>query len=271
MYFDHIELSYVIPCYLNQDNQDSLHQLLRHYASYPAELMDRIQFVLVDDGSPLPVTIPQDIDLNVLLLRITQDIPWNQGGARNLGVLYSRSDKVIATDMDHLLPETTLRHVFNLGPMRKKMYKLSRKNANGEVITPHPNTFVMSRGRYLKYFGVDEEFSGAYGCEDGWFVRWQRYNGTRFFYMNKKFPIIVREMDDGSSHSLKRDTEHNTSIKQKKMAALRDHGPYGGHSRLFLNFQWTVVEDRQRQVIRWIPPANRWWKRLAWLRWLRCD
>src|SRR5215510_1339981 len=68
--FSHIELSYVTTCYFNQTDSSSVVQLLRRYASYSGDLLDRLQFVLVDDGSPVPVTLPADFDLNVLLLRI---------------------------------------------------------------------------------------------------------------------------------------------------------------------------------------------------------
>jgi len=54
--------------------------------------------VLVDDGSPTPVTLPPDLDLNVLFLRIPDDVPWNHAAARNLGAVYARSDKLLLTE-----------------------------------------------------------------------------------------------------------------------------------------------------------------------------
>ena len=80
-------------------------QLLRRYASYSGDLLDRLQFLIVDDGSPIPVTLPADLDLNVLLLRIPGDVPWNHAAARNLGAVYARSDKLLLTDVDHEFPQ----------------------------------------------------------------------------------------------------------------------------------------------------------------------
>ena len=93
--YSHIELSYVVPVYFNTGNTSALADLLRTYAGYDSALLDRLQFIIVDDCSPTPPEIPADIDLNILLLRINEDIAWNQPGARNLGITYARSDKML--------------------------------------------------------------------------------------------------------------------------------------------------------------------------------
>lgn len=267
--FAPIELSYVIPLYFDQQNHDSLTELLTKYAQYDGELLDRLQFVLVDDGSPVRVAVPPGIDLNIFLLRIREDILWNQGGARNLGVVYARSDNVLATDLDHEFSEETLRYLAGLSRLGRTMYRFHRRNANGEFVKPHPNSFVFSRGRFLELYGVDEEFSGHYGCEDGMFWRWQRYNGTRFRYLSRGHAPRLRRIDhDRSYHSLTRDTAHNLAIKKRKQQEWATVGPYGGHSRRFLTFTWDVVEDRRRRSSAWMPPQNRLWKPLWPLRWL---
>lgn len=264
-----IELSYVVPVYFDQADHESLDALLRQYAAHDPWLLDRIQFVVVDDGSRVPVTLPEDLDLHLLLLRIREDISWNQGGARNLGVVYSRSDKVLATDLDHEFSEATLRHLIALRPLGRRMYRFHRVDASGKKTHSHPNSFVMSRGRFLQLYGVDEEFSGHYGCEDGMFWRWQRYNGTRFSYLPRRFPARLRAFDrDRSYHSLDRDTAHNTALKKRKQREWKLYGPYGGHSRRFLRFTWDVVEDRARRATTWTPPQNRLWKKTWAWRWL---
>lgn len=265
--FNPIELSYVVPVYFDQENQDSVHELMRRYENYPPELMDRIQFVIVDDGSPAQVNIPENIDLNILLLRIHENIKWNQPGARNLGVVYSRSDKVLATDLDHQFPEETLQHIIGMPELKRKMYRLHRRDADGILLSPHPNSFVMSRSRYLGLYGVDEEFSGSYGYDDGMFWRWQRYNGTLFKFLNKRYFCQVRNIDlDKSYHSLERDKKQNKRLKERKLKEWRVWGPVGGHSRRFLSFTWEIVEDRKRSLISWKPPINTKWKKTWFLR-----
>lgn len=267
--FNPIALSYVLPLYFDQQDHESLTLLLRKYAGYEPILLDRIQFVLVDDCSRVPVRIPEDINLHIRLLRIRDDIPWNQGGARNLGVVYSRSDKVLATDLDHEFTEKTLTHIVERPPLGRRMYRFRRLDTHGQPTRPHPNTFLLSRGRFLMFHGVDEEFCGAYGAEDGMFWRWQRYNGTRFAYLPRKYAARLRILDrERSYHSLERDKTRNDALKRRKKNEWATLGPYGGHSRQFLNFSWDVVEDRRRAGTQWRPPMNRSWKRLWMLRWL---
>lgn len=259
------ELSYIIPCYFDQENTESLDALLRIYSGYPPEVIERIEFVIVDDASPIPVQIPADIDLNLRLLRIREDIAWNQGGARNLGVLYSRCDKILATDLDHLFSAATLAHILALPRLGRRMYRFRRKGQGGELIKPHPNSFVMSRGRFLELFGVDEEFSGHYGCEDGMFWRWQRYNGTRFSFFPQRYASQLRDYDrKRSDHSLDRDATYNIEMKHRKIREWEIWGARGGHSRRFLEFTWDLVADRQRQQRNWQPQPDRLWKKL-WL------
>lgn len=262
-----IDLAYVIPCYFDQKNTENLDLLLRTYAEYPPEVIERIEFVIVDDASPIPVQIPADIDLNIRLLRIREDIAWNQGGARNLGVLYSRCDKVLATDLDHLFTAETLAHILALPRLGRRMYRFRRQDKDGQPIKPHPNSFVMSRGRFFELFGVDEEFSGHYGCEDGMFWRWQRYNGTRFSFFPKRYTSLLRDYDRlRSDHSLSRDTVYNNAMKHRKLKEWAEWGARGGHSRRFLEFTWDLVEDRQRQQALWQPQPDRLWKKLWWWR-----
>ena len=267
-----IELSYVVPCYFNQGNHQSLIDLLRVYQGYSSEVIDRIHFVLVDDCSPSKIVIPDDIDLHITLLRIDTDIEWNQGGARNLGIVYAKSDKLIATDFDHCFPQATLEYILKLPDLNKNIYKPARIGEDGIPLKPHPNTFIMSRARCLKFHGIDEEFSGAYGYEDGFFRRWQRYNGTRFKYLNKHHPIHVRAAEkENPYHSLARDLSHNRKIRERKNSEISTYGPNAGHSRTFLNFEWHVVEQRQRKNIQWRPAVNKYWRKLFWLRWLKCS
>ena len=60
------------------------------------------------EDSPLQ-TDPPDLPLNLTWIRIREDIAWNQPGARNLGAVYAKSDKILITDLDHEFPEATLR------------------------------------------------------------------------------------------------------------------------------------------------------------------
>lgn len=262
-----IELSYIIPCYIEEHNRGSIEQLLRCYAEYSPQLMDRLQFVLVDDHSPIPVTVADDIDLNIRILRVNENIQWNQAGARNLGVLYAASDKVIMTDLDHLFPEQTLQYIVDHTPLGKTAYKPFRYAADGSELKPHPNTFILSRGRFFEHFGYDEEFAGEYGYEDGFFWRWQRYHGTRFRYTSKSHPIHVRTGEaSGATSGLERDKNKNKQLRTRKLNEIAKYGPAGGHSHQFLNFTWQLLVDRKRKSLTWQAPNRTSWKSFWWWR-----
>lgn len=232
----HIRLSYVLPVYLDGPYIFLLEHLLRTYNAYSRDILDRVQFVIVDDGSPTPVSIPHDIDLNILLLRINEDIPWTQPGARNLGVVYSRSDKVLLTDLDHQIPEQTFAYVLKMRNPKRAIFRMRRIDERGCPIKPHPNTFVLSRARFLLYYGYDEDFSGHYGFDDTMFRRWQRNHGTRFLYLPSSCFCRTQRNSTICGHHLKRDLAHNRTLAQRKKQLWKEFGPEVGHSRRFLDF-----------------------------------
>lgn len=260
-----IRLSYVTHFYLNQDDPSSVFSLLRRYETYAADLLDLIQFVVVDDGSSLTYEIP-DFNLNIIWLKIDQDVPWNQAGARNLGAVYARSDKMLLTDLDHEFPEETLKYMAARPECGKNMYRIYRTYPKRR---PHPNTFLMSRARFFRFYGYDEEFSGHYGAEDYRFVKFQKYNGTRFPKLPKRYTCFERRDIDREKayHSLKRNLAHNSPIDKRKHTEILTYGPDAGHSRMFLNFTWRILRDHCRDV-RIVRKQNRLWKHLWHWRWL---
>ena len=262
----HIELSYITHFFCDQGNINSLTDLLKVYESYSFDVVSKIQFIIVDDCSPVKYEI-ENYNLNITWLRITDDIPWNQGGTRNLGVTHAKSDKIIITDLDHILPEETLKHLVKKNNPGRDFFKIYRKDSTGKIYKGHSNLFFMSRARFIRFFGYDEEYSGGYGGEDYRFVKFHKYHGSRQRYLSKKFVCYERELDrDNSYHNLVRDLSRNTIIDLKKEKEIYDYGFEHGHSRLFLNFKWEKVAEFQ------LPPPSykkkRLWKHLWWFRWL---
>ncbi|MGM0439645.1 MAG: glycosyltransferase family A protein [Chlamydiota bacterium] len=267
--FSLLKLSVVIPVYFNQAESNSLTSLLEDYSQYPADILDYIQFVIVDDGSPIPVKIPHDLNLNVSLFRIEKDIPWNQAGARNLGITFARADKVLLADLDHDFPVETLREMIKIKNPGRTFYKMRRMTSSGHPLRSHATTFLLSRGQFLKYYGFDEEFAGNYGCEETWFYKWQRYHGTRFLYLNSKCVARGRDVDrEKAYHTLVRDSSYNKVIAQRKKQECQHFGRDAGHSRLFLNFPWKFANEVYRSSDTAVHKEDHWWFRRWYLRWL---
>jgi len=267
--WSHIELSYVVPFYADGTDEAPVVNLLRRYAGYPAHILDVVVFIVVDDGSPTRVEIPDDIDLNLRVLRVEEDIAWNQPGARNLGVTVAVSDKVFVTDVDHVLTPESFEYMIRHRNPGRTMFKFRRQASSGEVLRPHPNTFFLSRARFLRFYGYDEAFCGHYGFDDAMFWRWQRYHGTRFLYLPARCKVLLESAEHAPGfHSLKRDLDHNRQLAASKRALWRTYGPNAGYSRLFLNFKWHTDADRSRSTKPAPPRQMRWWIHTWWWRWL---
>lgn len=265
----HIQLSYVTHFYLDQKRPDSVLDLLLRYQAYTSELLDRIQFVVVDDCSPLRFDIPE-LDLNLTWLRIQDDIPWNQGGARNLGVVYAASDKVLLTDIDHEFPEATLAKMLRMRECGRDFFKIYRTDpVSGKFRHGHSNIFLLSRGRFLRLHGYDEEYCGHYGYEDYRFVKFQKYHGSRQRYLSKRYRCIPRvDIDrDEAYHGLERDLSHNKTVDSRKEYEMKQYGRSAGHSRTFLRFRWEVCLNRSRDV-RIERRSNPLWQKSWYWRWL---
>ena len=79
-----------------------------------------MEFVIIDDGSPLTYKIP-DFNLNLRWIKFNEDIKIEPKWARNLGILSTKSDKLIITDLDHIFYEGTLKFMANHKTIAIKM------------------------------------------------------------------------------------------------------------------------------------------------------
>ncbi len=261
----HIKLTCVANFYCNQLSIDMVTDLLRKYEGYPRDLLNHVEFIIVDDGSPLKYKIPQ-FSLNVTWLCINEDIKWNHAGAKNLGVVYAKSDKIIITDIDHDFPPETLQYLVDGPHPGRYIYKFPRRDAkNYEKIISHANTFFMSRARFMRHYGYDEEFAGHYGHEEYQFLRHHKYHGTKIRCLPEKYHCFHRVVDrDHSYHSLVRDLTYNESIVQRKRKEMQLFGVEQSQSRIFLNFTWQILYQNRLEPL--VPPLHRSWYFFGWLR-----
>lgn len=264
----HINLTYITHFYNNQENIDSVISLLKEYETYDPWILDQVQFIIVDDGSPIKYDIPK-FNLNLTWIKINEDISWNQGGARNLGVVYAKSDKIFMSDLDWKINEEAFRFMVNKKSCGRTIYKI-RENGRKKG---HSNMWFMSRARFMKFFGYNEEFSGGHGGEDYFFFKIQQYHGSIFKYMPYKCFSTNRsrtnEIDTKKSyHSLKRDSSKNDILGQKIRKEIALYGAEQGYSRIFLNFTWQILADFNREIKYYKKPIKKWWKPLWYFRWL---
>ncbi|MDR0574315.1 MAG: glycosyltransferase family 2 protein [Tannerella sp.] len=237
-------LSYITSLYFDQGDVQHLYELLLRYNAFPAAIKQYLQFVLVDDCSVDSILIPSQINMNIKLLRITNNIAWNQPGAKNLGVTLAPTSKILLTDIDHYItPELMLMLLESPEPYHQ-IYIFERENEAGEKIKNHRNTFFTSKSVFFKSLGYDEQFCGNYGHDDSMFFLLQQYLGAKILYFNKEYSIQYLEYAE-RHHSLKRDNSINNKLYKANKAFLSmGKDPLLCHSRLFLNFKWEIVEER---------------------------
>lgn len=190
------DLTYICAFYFNQG---MLIEQQNVWRAYPRELRQRFHTIVTDDLSPekpaREVFASSDLASQRLYLAL-EHRRWDWLFCRNLGVQEATTDWVLLTDIDHVLPETTLRALFSEQPLSGELeLQLSPKGATRRVTMPldpdfifrfsrvdahhpfpwapgsltpykdHPNSWLMTRAMFQQMGGYDERFSGYYGSD----------------------------------------------------------------------------------------------------------
>lgn len=172
-------LTLVLPYY---DNAGMLKEHQRIWATFPEDLQRHLHVIVVDDGSP---HAPAHAAVNGVaaelgsfqLFRVGVDVRWNWLTCRNIGAFHAKTEWLLLTDIDHVLPERTLDKLLTIPLDEDTVYRLSRIDAYKpwpyaledcpirEKKKFHPNTWLLTRQMYDDVGGYDERFSGCYGTD----------------------------------------------------------------------------------------------------------
>lgn len=174
-------VSVIVPYYRNPA---MLKVHLSLWASYPADVRGIMRLIVVDDGSPEPAAtvIGESGFTDLQLYRIQEDIPWNRGGARNLGSHVATTDWLLHMDIDHVLPLESARALVESQLLRDhrdqwfrfRRYRYGRADETrkkdsippecefGEI-KPHVDSYLCERELYWRVGGYDEDYSGCLG------------------------------------------------------------------------------------------------------------
>jgi predicted glycosyltransferase involved in capsule biosynthesis len=205
------KITLVLHCYGNQSAIDS--QLLK-FSAMKSSVSSRINFVIIDDCSSPSLSLTWSHHLNVSHLIITDDIPWNMAGCKNLGASIATTEYLLFTDVDYYFSETSLSLlVENISFLDAKKLYLFNARYMGKQISPHPNSFLVNRFEYLQVGGMDEDFCGAYGYEDIEFLaRWERFG-----HQKTLIPDITLDNWGEKTEGLDRDSSRNYKLLQEKL------------------------------------------------------
>jgi glycosyltransferase involved in cell wall biosynthesis len=139
-------------------------------ASYPDLIKKRLEYIVVDDGSPHSpaASVQRSPGLPELkIFRIKVDVRWNMDAARNIGVKEASAKWLLLTDVDHFIPVNTMNAAVFQPLDANRVYRFARVSAPDMLPHhAHPNSWLMSRNLYKRVGGYDERFAGYYGTDD---------------------------------------------------------------------------------------------------------
>ncbi len=229
-----------------------LREQIRAWEWYP----DGVQIIVVDDGSPEPAqaVIQEHASGRLIgrlsLYRIEVDIPWNRGGARNLGTLQATTDWVVHVDADHVLSADSARGLVGFDPDPKHWYRFERYR-NGKAddtrkkdklspdvafgkIHPHIDSYLCTKEMYWKAGGYNEDFSGCLGGGSPFLAEMAKQGPVAMLPDGISLQVYTRSVvKDSSDWALSRDRSE-FSRRKAKMKSYKGHNP--------IRFPWTKIE-----------------------------
>lgn len=152
------------------DQPKMLAEQLRHMSAYSADIKAYWRLIVVDDASPNhPARLKTSPGFPVLIFRVLRDVPWNEKGARNIGVNEAPAGWLLLTDIDHLVPEHTARALIEKEFDSTHFYGFRRVRApHNEPKEMHGNSWFLTKDLWNRAGGCDERLSGHYGWDNEW-------------------------------------------------------------------------------------------------------
>lgn len=162
----------IIPYYNNEPALEHQVPYFKMYGKYG------INVILVDDCSTIPVKLGLP---NVTVVRILQDIPWNNPAARNLGMLLTNTSTNIFTDIDHWFNEEAIINISTLNEINFSEIYLFERTENGKRVRSHKNSFIIRKETFNRIGGYDLDMCGNYGYDDSLFFKYAKHIGVAIY------------------------------------------------------------------------------------------
>ncbi len=239
-----MRLTYVYNYY---ENPLMLAEQYRVWSSYSENLKKRISIILVDDASPCypAIDVSRPALPPISIYRVKVDIPWHQDGARNLGAHEAHDGMLFLCDIDHVLPENSLRNfLHNLEKYNHQMIfftfpRLDAPDLKPNEKGPGANILALTKKNYwTKMRGYDEDMCGQYGSDGAPRRRLRKYALNKLLY---DCPIIRYERNiiaDASTTKWERRGPENDKRKKAAIARKKALRRFGITT---LAFEWNRV------------------------------
>jgi predicted glycosyltransferase involved in capsule biosynthesis len=185
---------------------------------YSPELKKQIRIIVVDDGSIAPIESKSLYGIDLELFRVEEDIGWNNGGAKNLGMTQCITDWAFLCDLDHVLTNDNLEKLLKIERNNNCYYTFDRYDIDKKCsLVKAQNIFLINKDVFWSVGGYDEDFSGNYGYEDNWL----KYNLVKKVKEITPEGITIEVVTTGdacTSNPFKKDIEINRKLLSKKMS-----------------------------------------------------
>lgn len=228
---------------------------LQEFRTYQSDIRDKLRLIIVDDHGDPAVTREVGELFNTLVkttvVRIDTNIPWNQPGARNLGMRLAETDWCLMLDPDMVVPADMLFRMMAAANsmQRGELVKFGLKHVNEpkrDVDMSSPNTYLIHREDFWDVGGYDEAFAGHKGWSDV-----QLLDILNACYRIHKRPDLhalfysTNQIADAAVTSLDRSTRHNRALRLKRVGQAKKAGGWAKWARArtdaVLRFTWTPV------------------------------
>jgi hypothetical protein len=192
---------------------------VNHWDQINSNIKNQFEFILVDDYSDEEYSLPKS-DLNIRLFRVTDDIPWNQSGSRNLAMFHATGTIALFIDIDQKMKIDFLERLASVSENIQRntihFFKIDPpilNIQNGEFLNHHPNSFFVNLQDFKTKIHYDEDFAGNYGFEDVFLFRaWEKLGGKMTF-VNEE---VSSDLPFGTTN-LDRDIKRNEDMIKKKV------------------------------------------------------
>lgn len=206
-----MNLTIVIHIYNNQEVLNIQIEHWRQWGSIP-----NLELIFIDDGSN-PALDLSAIPKWVKKLRIIDDIPWNQPGAKNLAVSLASGSWILFLDADQFLSKDKIQQLMSQLPNFNvcSIYRFKRIcSKSHRELSVHQNCQLISKDAFENFGGYDEDFSGNYGHEDAYFERLWQFMGGKIITLN--LPSLV-DFSNFETKGLSRNGRINELLRRRKM------------------------------------------------------
>mmetsp|Transcript_15457 Transcript_15457/g.47962 ORF Transcript_15457/g.47962 Transcript_15457/m.47962 type:complete len:475 (+) Transcript_15457:188-1612(+) len=228
--------------YLYYADKDHLRQKVSYWTSFPAALLARIHFLVIDDGSPrdaraAPIVeagLSADAAARVTVLEIEQDLVWNIAGARNLAFATAPTEALLLMDMDYSVPPELVAWTLARVPDATAACRVWNGFARDKPSRPHPAVTLLSKRSYWHLSGNDEDLVGHYGHTDPTF-KWKTKQMKACAPVGPTGAPKLRIAEGQMGARASRDARHNGEVAAAKTRGKR---PW---ATTVLRFSWHIA------------------------------